>query len=139
MRIISKFTDYYDNIQHYGQDADINYIRVKYYPEEKINLNFKDFTNFKDTKTITYTVYGFFILGFCGKLYIGEVLQKNERNSLPYPLDNNNTTYICSYISNEIELKEKIPKYNHVSFLDRPGTIGFNDVFNKATPALSLP
>jgi len=82
MRIISKFKDYYDGVQYYGQDQDLVYARNKEYPDERINLESYLNTSGKyfmsidrpdvvrhPEKDIEQEHYFNLILGFCGELY----------------------------------------------------------------------
>lgn len=130
MKIISNFTDYYDSIQQYGQDTELKYIRYKKYPEENFNLAIKTFSSFEDTKTITHNLYGSFILGFCGNLYVGEVIQKIKDSDALYPFNNGEISYMCNYCSSEEELVEKLTRSDRINLWDRPNTIIFNNIFN---------
>jgi hypothetical protein len=82
MRIISKFKDYYDGVQYYGQDQELIYVRNKEYTEENINLekylntsgqyfislDKPDIIHYPE-KNIEQEHYCNLILGFCGELY----------------------------------------------------------------------
>jgi hypothetical protein len=64
MRIISKFRDYYDCIQSYGQD-DLTYIREK----REVEIPFgTDFSSYNYSFSYDYYMSSE-IIGFCGKLY----------------------------------------------------------------------
>ena len=89
MRIISNFRDYYDNIQSYGQDQSILYIRKREYRDIKIplhkylksdflsNIEYPSIVENPDRQTKRSHV-GTFILGYCGELYRGHVIKINK-------------------------------------------------------------
>jgi hypothetical protein len=69
MKIISKFHDYYDGVQIYGQDASSVYVRQTEETDHDLPVNvFKRPTEFNKGRhgvVIVYTI----TLAFCGKLY----------------------------------------------------------------------
>jgi len=74
MRIISKFKDYYDGVQSYGQDSSLIYNRVRtVIPVKKDEAPMKDLFRFIDStdyqvKKGIVRASQYFI-GFCGKIY----------------------------------------------------------------------
>ena len=85
MRIISKFKDYYDGVQAYGHDQDLCYVRKEEESDEFIDeKNMETFSKILNTcpkfLTAPYKKNHWnstgsdpspFIIGFCGKFYVG--------------------------------------------------------------------
>lgn len=65
MRIISKFTDYYDCVQAYGQDRSRVYVRNEEDEELKNRWPFPSVMSFRDSPTWLKQN----IIGFCGVIY----------------------------------------------------------------------
>jgi len=92
MRIISKFKDYYDGVQSYGQDQELVYIRNRDYPEDvniKLIDHFDSEGRFYIRETYPYILQHpakdveqshvkSFIIGFCGTLYRGHIIKWKE-------------------------------------------------------------
>lgn len=124
MRIISKFKDYYDGVQYYGQDQDLVYVRNKEYPDEKINLenHFKtdghyfssiikpDIIQYPE-KNIEQEYYDSFILGFCGQLYRGYIIKQEEKNPSNKLQVLKEKFFIC-YNQDELNIFQKNKEYS---------------------------
>ena len=76
MRIISKFTDYYDSIQGVAFDSDILYIRKK----ESFDLNQSTDIKFR------YLSTGIHFIGFCGKVYVMHKFEYYPDRFNPHPI-----------------------------------------------------
>jgi hypothetical protein len=136
MHIVSKRKDYYDGvISAVGVDKTIVYVREttvfdesRDFPEEfgpsKYTLSsyndyspFRDISNYEMTRmgklkhVLKYQKYGGFIVGFCGKLYVGWKLHYEEKQ-LVYPFASILKTYI-TYDLDEVEKYIKINGYRH--------------------------
>jgi hypothetical protein len=113
MRIISKFKDYYDGVQYYGQDTELIYIRDKYYPEEKIDL--KKYLNTSGhyflnidrpdiirhpENNIEYEHYMNLIIGYCGELYRVHIIHIKDDSIW------NNTKHIYTLCYNQEQLNK---------------------------------
>lgn len=72
MRIVSKFKDYYDGIQRYGQDKAVTYPRTPVVVEMK-----REYSPFKFPAYVTVRhkirqhTFDVFFVGFCDKVYLG--------------------------------------------------------------------
>jgi len=124
MRIISKFKDYYDGVQYYGQDQDLIYVRNKEYPNEYINLenHFQTegyyFSRISELNIIQYPFknveweyYDSFILGFCGELYRGYIIRQEVETSSNLIDKVSESFYIC-YNQEQLNAYTKPTKYS---------------------------
>ncbi len=109
MRIISKFSDYYDSVQKYGQDLSTVYLR------QEVFLDPKKFTNFKDLLSVYSTSHHFlptagfhflpFIVLVSGRSYVGFQLTFDKE-------DSSKTTEYCYDEASCLEsLRKNSPKH----------------------------
>lgn len=104
MRIISSFKDYYDCIQRYGQQNDLQFIRE----EKEIILKHH------------YTPHGTMYIGFCGKIYpliaFGSYFDKLKERHICYSIEDLDK-YYAQYMSEESRkvYEGKSRYYNHWS------------------------
>lgn len=119
MYIISKYKDFYDGVAGtFGIDKTIVYNREKNEIEFKSTpAIFHDSINksplwnlgsfyLKKEHRLKYELYGHFIVGFCGKLYIGwKLYSKNNKNYYSYNDIITKITYNNNYIKTILEPK----------------------------------
>jgi len=87
MYIISKFSDYYDSVSSLGIDKTHVFERhteeletnIKV-SDKRLKLRFKD-RSYKEVATKEQPDIDFFVIGFCGKIYIGWKLSWEEREN----------------------------------------------------------
>lgn len=78
MRIISKFQDYYDGVQHYGQDEDNIWVRNE---KQESYKNFPLIEQLWDTFVKPGHIRQIIVIGFCGKIYPCFRFYSNRRDS----------------------------------------------------------
>jgi hypothetical protein len=121
MRIISKFKDYYDGVQYYGQDLELVYVRDKYYPEEKINLekylntpgNYfmsidKPYITQYPENRIEQEHYMNLIIGYCGELYRVHVIHVKDETVWNNPKH----SYILCYNEKQLQEFQQVTEYS---------------------------
>lgn len=101
MLIVSKHRDYYDSAVGLGIDKTIVYerhLKTIELPDDILlatTINyFEDFTsNYGSRIPKNKYASGYFIIGFCGKLYIGFKFTKENNTNVPNPLYNTKIIY----------------------------------------------
>jgi hypothetical protein len=132
MHIVSKRKDYYDGvIGTVGVDKTIVYVRettvfddARDFPQEfRSTQAYGDYNPFHDPNhyemkrmgklknVLKYQRYGSFIVGFCGKLYIGWKLHF-EKKQLEFPFNSVLQTYI-TYDFDELQKYVNVKGYRH--------------------------
>lgn len=122
MRIISKFKDYYDSVQSYGQDKSLVYIRnteeIRMFNSQNINDPNKKFDAIKEKCLDTEShelkgfswggQYKFGFVGFCGN-YFPFVVHERYENSDPLAQGK----YYYDYFYDSESLRDELNKTNY--------------------------
>lgn len=144
MRIISKFKDYYDSVQAYGQDSNLVYLRkqeeiILKEDEELISEMLKDIPSFPSVYKAWHSSNKISIIGFCGKLY--PVWSYNDEIKIKRNIGGTNTgTYttekeISGAVYNSDEALQVLKKYktykDYLKTFNKSSIGGWRVSFNK--------
>lgn len=121
MRIISKFKDYYDSVQALGTDTNSVYVRKEELAIFKRSNTFNKITAAKEDLKLSKIIYGDpsryysqnnyfiseeFIVGFCGKVYLGFKIHEVNNEKISEPKFFYDVESLCEYFE-EVKRSKK--------------------------------